>query len=461
MNQPYGLTAKNLLTKQVYPPIKQPYDVAGWTYGLLRDVEVVEIGKPLPDGLNLIPVTQPVPYAGTLTGGASSAYVLENGANNNLAVALLQLWNMANVTVRQTDTSFTADGRNVPAGTFVIGTDGSSALHDQVKALVESKGLIAYAISSVPSEVSGLPQLKMPKTAVYARYADLNFSDTSEGWTRIRLDRAGWPYTRVQNADVKAMAPTAYDAVIIPSIAVSTLTSEINGFGAAGTLALKAFVEAGGTLILQGSSARLPIDKGWITGVSVAPRRRRRPPRPCWCPTPWRWLPSKRYSKRLKRRSPTSGREPAPAEIQAANAAAAAAAADVALNCPGSVVRLNVDPTTKVGYGYDAAESVWCESNLFFNVDPAATAVVVASYPDDGRTVLQSGYISGESWIRGKAAIVDAPLGSGHVVMIAPNIVYPRRPPAPTRSSGTPCTLPPGNAMPSEAVGNRQSRNCP
>ena len=41
MDQPFGLTAKNLLSKQTYPPIKTPYDVAGWTYGLLRDVEVV------------------------------------------------------------------------------------------------------------------------------------------------------------------------------------------------------------------------------------------------------------------------------------------------------------------------------------------------------------------------------------------------------------------------------------
>ncbi len=224
-----------------------------------------------------------MPYAGTLTGGASSAYVLENGANNNLAVALLQLWDMANVTVRQTDTSFTADGRNFPAGTFVIGTDGSAALHDQIKALVQSKGLVAYAVSAVPS---GLPELKMPKTAVYARYADLNFSDTSEGWTRIRLDRAGWPYARMQNAEVKTLSPTAYDAVIIPSISVSALTNETSGFGAAGAAALKAFVEAGGTLILQGSSARLPIDKNWITGVTVAPAGPPTAGRPCSCPTP-------------------------------------------------------------------------------------------------------------------------------------------------------------------------------
>ena len=43
MDQPYGLTAKNLLTVQAYPPIKTPYDVTAWTYGLMRDVQVVPL----------------------------------------------------------------------------------------------------------------------------------------------------------------------------------------------------------------------------------------------------------------------------------------------------------------------------------------------------------------------------------------------------------------------------------
>ena len=56
--------------------------------------------------------------------------------------------------------------------------------------------------------------------------------------------------------------------------------------------------------------------------------------------------------------------------------------------------------------------------------DPASGAAVVARYPNDGATLLQSGYIAGESWMWGKAAIVDAPLGAGNFVMIAPNVVY-------------------------------------
>ena len=408
MDQPFGLTAKNLLSKQTYPPIKTPYDVAGWTYGLLRDVEVVPLADPLPSGLGLLPVTGVVPYAGTLTGGASNTYVVEHGSNNNLAVALLRLWNNADMSVSQADAAFAAGGRSFPAGTFVVRTTGSTQDHNALKAVVEELGLVGYSVNAPDLEGLQLAALQKPRVAVYARYTG-DFSDTSEGWTRIRLDRVGWSYTRLHPAELAVMAPDAYDII------VATTTSSM---GTAGYNALKAFVEAGGTLILQGSASRLPVDRGWITGVTVAPNRG---------PAAAMMAPESVNveSEEAEEEIPDfGGREPSPEQIKAAAFALASADADVPLECPGSIVRLQVDPATKVGYGYDAAESVWCESTLFYNVDPASGNAVVARYPNDGATLLQSGYIAGESWMWGKAAIVDAPLGAGNFVMIAPNVVY-------------------------------------
>jgi hypothetical protein len=401
MDQPFGLTAKNLLSKQTYPPIKEPYDVTAWTYGLMRDVEVVPLSDPLPGGLALVPVTGAVPYAGTLTGGVSDAYVVENGSNNNLAVGLLRLWDNADMAVSQADVPFDAGARSFPQGTFVVRTTGSQQDHDALKAAIEELGLVGYSVS--PSDLAGLPlaALQKPRLAVYARYAG-DFSDTSEGWTRIRLDRAGWSYDRLHPAELQAGGlRDAYDVI------VATTTSSM---GTAGYNALKAFVEAGGTLILQGSASRLPVDRGWITGVSQAPAG----------------TMAAIQSLAVEPEEPEEipdfgGVEPPGAAVAAA--VSLAVGADVPLNCPGSIVRLQVDPATKVGYGYDAEESVWCESSLFFEVvDPKN--VVVASYPDDADTLLQSGYIAGESWMKGKAAIVDAPLGDGNIVMIAPNVVY-------------------------------------
>ena len=46
------------------------------------------------------------------------------------------------MTVAQADAAFTAGGRTFPAGTFVVTTTGSAADHANIKALVETQGLI-------------------------------------------------------------------------------------------------------------------------------------------------------------------------------------------------------------------------------------------------------------------------------------------------------------------------------
>ena len=141
-NQPYGYFAKNLLGLQTYPLAETPFDVTGWTYGLLRDVETVSVATPWPATVGLIPLTADVPYAGVLTGAVSKYYILEHQSNNNLSVVLPQLWADPNMNVAQADAAFTAGGRTFPAGTFVVTTTGSAADHAKLKALVETQGLI-------------------------------------------------------------------------------------------------------------------------------------------------------------------------------------------------------------------------------------------------------------------------------------------------------------------------------
>ena len=146
-DQPYGLTAKNYLATPPYPGGQTPFDVVSWDYGLLRDVQVVPVTTPLPAGLSLIPVTLKIPYAGSLTGDVSGTYVIEHQSNNNLAVALPQLWADPHMGVAQADAAFTSGGRTFPAGTFVVTTTGSPADHAKIKGLAESLGLTAYAVT--------------------------------------------------------------------------------------------------------------------------------------------------------------------------------------------------------------------------------------------------------------------------------------------------------------------------
>jgi|GEM_PF-876081 len=410
MDQPYGLTAKNLLTVQDYPPIKTPYDVTAWTYGLMRDVQVIPITATLPAGLSLIPVTAQVSYAGTLTGDVSQRYAIENDTNNNWSVALPRLWADSHMVVSQVDAPFAAGGRTFPAGTFLVRTTGSQADHDQLKALVAELGLTAYSISGrVPST-----RLVQPKVGMYTTNNNTN-TTMPEGWTRLRLDRADWDYTRLYPTDVVSGTVADYDVIILPDAPTSTIVNGTNssslppeyrlGMGAAGVEKLKNFVESGGTLVLQGRSGMLPIERGW--GISVT-------------------VPSAALAAAWTAPEPEDPEDIPDFGGEAPKGAQAAAAP--AAGCPGSIVRINVDPTTKVGYGYDSVEALWCESNTpYFVPVTDGTAAVVASYPaaDDGDLLL-SGYLaaSADAALRGKAAIIDAPLGAGHVILLAPNVLY-------------------------------------
>jgi hypothetical protein len=292
-----------------------------------------------------------------------------------------------------------------------VRTTGSQADHDALKAMVEELGLTAYAITGRASST----RLIEPMVGLYTSN---NSTSTTmpEGWTRLRLDRSGWDYTRVYATDMVTSTVAGYDVVIIPDMSTSTLINGSStsttlppeyrpGIGNAGVAALKEFVEAGGTLVLQGRTSVLPIEQSWGISVTVPS-------------TVLAALQAAVDTDNPEKDLPDFGGE-APKAVSAAAPAA---------GCPGSIVRIKVDPTTKVGYGYDEVEALWCESSTpYYVAVPGGTAAVVASYPttEEGDLLL-SGYLdsTADAALRGKAAIIDAPLGAGHVILLAPNVLY-------------------------------------
>jgi len=415
--QPYGLTAKSYLATPPYPGGQTPFDVVSWDYGLLRDVQVISVTTTLPAGLGLIPVTLKIPYAGSLTGVAASTYVIEHQSNNNLAVVLPQLWADPNMKVAQTDAAFTTGGRSFPAGTFVVTTTGSAADHAKLKALAESLGLTAYAVTDSVTATA----LHQPKVGLYTPNNSTG-STMPEGWVRLRLDRAGFPYTRLYKNDVISNTIAGLDVVIIPDMTTSTLitgTTSLSlppeyrgGIGTTGEANLKSFVQNGGQLVLMGRATRVPIDRNWGIGVSLGGA-------------------SLASAARVSANADGAPAQVASAQVEdieepdrgVARPDMASIAAG-ALYSPGSTVRILVDPTTKVGYGYDAEEASWLvdSSTPFFK--PTSSAVtVIATYPLTGPLLL-NGYIENDNVIRGSAAMVEAPMGTGQVVLLAPNVVY-------------------------------------
>ena len=416
-DQPYGLTAKNYLATPPYPGGQTPFDVVSWDYGLLRDVQVVPVTTALPAGLSLIPVTLKIPYAGSLTGDVSGTYVIEHQSNNNLAVALPQLWADPNMGVAQADAAFTSGGRTFPAGTFVVTTTGSPADHAKIKGLAEGLGLTAYAVTD---SVAATP-LHQPKVGLYTPNNSTG-NTMPEGWVRLRLDATGFPYTRLYKEDVISNTIAGLDVVIIPDMTTSTLINGSTsaslppeyrgGIGTAGEANLKSFVQNGGQLVLMGRATRVPIERNWGIGVSLAGGLQASAAR----------LPASVDGEPVRAASAQTEEIEEPDRGVARPDMASIAAA--ALYSPGSTVRILVDRTAKVGYGYDAEEASWLDdaSTPFFT-PTSGDVSVIATYPATGQLLL-NGYVVNDEVIRGKAAIVDAPMGSGHIVLLGPNTLY-------------------------------------
>jgi hypothetical protein len=232
--------------------------------------------------------------------------------------------------------------------------------------------LTAYSLPGAPAASVAL---HAPKVGLLKP----NASTMPEGWTRLRLDRTGFPYVSLSPGDISSGNLGGYTVIVIPSVPVeglingsiapSTPPEYRAGIGTAGVANLRSFVVKGGTLVLMGQASTLPIVQGWEVGVSQ----------------PAVQMPV----------------------------------------CKGSILRIRVDPTTKVGYGYDAEEASWFTSSStpFFVKTPGSSAQVIASYPQEGDLLL-SGYLSGGDVLRGAAAIVEAPLGSGRVILLAPDVLY-------------------------------------
>ena len=415
LRQPYGLTAKNYLSVSTWPSTAgTPYDVTAWTYQYLRDVAAVGVNSPLP-AIPAVPVTEAVPYAGSLAGGVSQWYLIQHESNNNVMRVLPQLWAKAGIQVSQAAAEVFVNGQPYPAGTFFVQTSGSEADHAWFKMLVERNGLKAI---SLPAAVSA-PALRQPRVGLYQPFS----SPMNEGWLRLRLDDLKFPYTTLYKDNIAAPAVPlreAFDVIILPSnsptsirtgsTSSSTPPEYKGGITQTGVDNLKAFVEAGGILVLNANSSPFPITFNWGVGVV-------QPTAAAQAAALSEALPER--IQELADRMTNEGDDVPDRGLWDTTMAAA----PVPVYAPGSILAVKVDSTTPVGFGYNQEEAVWAQNYPFFIIEPGSAAKAVAWYPED-RDALLSGYLTGGDGLRGMAAVVDAPLGAGHVVMFGTDVTY-------------------------------------
>jgi hypothetical protein len=230
-------------------------------------------------------------------------------------------------------------------------------------------------------------QLRPVRIGLWDQYGGAS----SSGWLRWIFERYDFPFERVyvQALDAGDLAGR-YDVLVLTDEAVpgrsrlpaADLPAEYRATTGALTSErtvprLKEFVDSGGTLILIGDSSGI----AGSLGVPV--------------------------TNALVERQADGSTQP-PGEI---------------VYVPGSILRVAVDNTTPLGYGFESTVDVVFDRSPVFHL-PAGDSSVhrVAWFAD--RTPLRSGWAWGQERLAGGVAIADARVGRGRVLLFGPEIAF-------------------------------------
>jgi hypothetical protein len=448
MDQPYSRLADMLLDTQYYrPDDSRPYDDTGWTFGYAKNVtvhrivstKVLDVPMKLVEGV----VSPEAPRPEAASGGS---FAVVANADTDL---YRYLWRTKG-TFEVADEPMEVDGRELPSGTLLLpGT----------KANLDAADGLAVEIVALPTKRKvASHSAKLPRIAFVHTW----YRTQDEGWYRLALEDMGVPYDYISTQDVAAIRDlkAKYDVVLFPPCGCrpnqivwglpagkpipwkkTKLTPNLGridstddmrpGLGLEGVASLRRFVRDGGTLVTFGDTARFAIQYGLTPEVS------------------------ERRTRKLKAR--------------------------------GSLIRAEVaDPRSPIAYGYDDVLPVYFARGPLFQVgryrkpdkpderptgrggprDPdvpqgrpfvappddaelpphergytpwdrdSSTRLRVYTPPVDQRPrvvvryakkqsdLLLSGMLEGGKEMAGTPAVVDAPLGKGHVILFGINPMW-------------------------------------
>jgi hypothetical protein len=323
---------------------------------------------PLPEGLAAyVPAAPALPTGGT-------AFALAPGGPEEARLVNAGLRGGGRVSVARRPLS--ADGHEWPAGTVFL--DGAAARAAAGKAVAGQRW---NAISAIPQ---GTEALQAPRVGLYKPWA----ASMDEGWTRFLLEQYGFePKTLDNKAIQKGGLREAFDAIVLPDVAKELMATGkprreegemryfaelppeyAGGLDKDGAKALREFAEAGGTLVALSSACEYLIDELNLPVRNALGRAR-------------------------------------PEEFGIA----------------GSLLAVEVDGGHPVTAGLPVRLAVFQDRALAFETAlPGAEMqrAVLATYPEDGRDVLLSGWIQGPERLERRAAAVALTYGKGKVVLL-------------------------------------------
>ena len=358
MGQPFRAHAKDLLEPQHYTPVndRPPYDVAGWTLPFTLGVRADVVNAPF--AANLVNVDSVVPAPGRIV-GSGEVFVLKNRTNaESRAIAALLA---AGQSVTVLDDSLIVRG---PRARAILSEH--AARH----------GFTVTAARRAPRTGQGVTRQRLPRIGLYRPWT----ANIDEGWTRWVFEQYGISYTTLRDNDLrKGALRQRFDVIVLPDMETQSMVNGLDstripvqyagGMTEAGADAVSAFVRGGGTLVCLDGSSNFAISRLNLPVVNVL-----------------------------------AGEASGPQVLR--------------FYAPGSIfgtVLGGVEPgrpSSPVTLGLRDSLNVYFESSAAFTVSAPARAL--ATYPPQP---LRSGYARFQERLEGKAALVEAPVGSGRVIL--------------------------------------------
>lgn len=370
--QPYGGFAKTMLENQVYPDLrdnpealpKVPYDVTAHTLSLQLGVNVVDVSDEF-DAV-LVEVDDPGLKPGAVIDKGKPLYMLSPVPNYSVKAvnALMKEGYTVNRTIEETD----LEGTLMKPGTFVV--ESKEGLEETLEVLSQTHGLDFIGVEDLETDVF---ELNTPRIGVYRAW----LPNADEGWLRMVLDEYGFDYVNLYPEDIrKGEFPEDIDVLVFPDLDRTAVMDGMKGqtyynpaeyeklytqgIGVTGNKNVSKFLEEGGTVVCLNRSNEYAVKELWA-GASL----------------PLEGLSENQFY------------------------------------CPGSMLRVIVDNTHPVGYGFNREETIMYLHSPIFDLSEGEA---IAKYPEADPLI--SGWVLGEKHLRGRTAIAEIPAGDGSMILI-------------------------------------------
>jgi hypothetical protein len=416
LDQPYRNYAVDLLTAQHYPKDGEPpYDDVSWELPANYHLEVIPTSDASIQQIALTALTETPHPAGHISGTGPS-YLLKDTGQESLLAARYRL---ANFAVEIAEKEFTEEGKGFPPGSWIV--SGQSGLAGAIQSAATELGLDFTEVASTP-DISH-HKAPAPRIGVWVPWADTD----SIGWIRYSLDQRKVPYTYLRDEDIRAGNLRSKIDVLLyghvdlelaeqieglpkiwspmpfkktsqtPSFGTPAESDDITGgIGYEGLAQIQKFVDEGGLMITLGSGSMLALEGGLVRFV-------------------------RRASGGVPRSAAGGG------------GASSAAAVQTETRTPGSHVRVTFDqPDHPIAYGYPVHTWVFRQNFPTYNTPrrwlrmaycttcldgPEDRSGIVMEWGDtEGKPFVVSGQAWGEGNLIGHPAILDMPVGKGHIV---------------------------------------------